>query len=284
MDAVIAYDPMYAAYAFSVLGCQGFAIGGGDAESAKYTSVKYRGNVGDMFWVAAQVQVGGYDMGNGNQQAFGLQAGKDFNLGPYGNLWIDAIYSNDKGAVNATALSAPQNALFPGTLGAIISDNNSFLLAVRYTYQQIKVMAGAEFITLANPKSPVTATFTGIAGIPVTFAPGATNPLNQTQYNNPEHLTITWVGGRYAFTEKVEAGIAYYHYQQNSFGPTFCNTTATPKCSGSLDAFSMNAVWKAMPKLDIYGGFLYSEVHNGMASGYLNTAMIAPTVGLRFRW
>jgi len=284
MDAVIAYDPMYAAYAFSVLGCQGFAIGGGDAESAKYTSVKYRNTIGNLFWIGAQVQVGGYDMGNGNQAAYGFQIGKDFDMGSYGKLWIDAIYSNDKGAVNATALSAAQNLLFPGTLGAIISDNSSVMFVAKYTYRQIKLFGGLEMITLANPKSPVTATFTGIAGIPITFAPGATNPLNQTNYTNPEHLTIAWTGARYAFTEALDAGLAYYRYQQNSFGAAFCNTAATGKCSGFLNAVGFDIVWKATKKLDLYAGFLYSEVRNGMASGYLNTTDWAPTAGLRFRW
>jgi predicted porin len=286
MDAAIAYDPMYAAYAFSMLGCQGFAVGGGDPESAKYTSVKYRASIGNLFWVAAQVQVGGYDLGNGNQSAYGLQVGKDFDLGAYGKLWLDAIYSNDKGAVAAALLSPAQNLLFPGTLGATISDNNSVMLLAKYAYQKIKLFAGFEFITLANPTSPVSATFAGIAGIPITFAPaaGTNNPLNQTNYTNPEHLQITWTGGRYSFTETVDAALAYYRYQQNSFGPVPCNTIASPKCSGSLNAVGFDVEWRAHKKLTLYAGFLYSEVRNGLASGYLNTTDFAPTVGLRFRW
>jgi predicted porin len=286
MDAVIAYDPVYAGCAFSVLGCQGFAIGGGDAESAKYTSLKYRTNVGDFFWVAAQVQIGGYDLGNSNQSAYGFQLGKDFNLGAYGKLWFDALYSADKGAVAASPLNQAQNLLFPGTLNASISDNNSWMLAAKYAYLNIQLFAGYEFITYANPVSPVTANFTGIAGIPITFAPGAgaNNPVTQADFPHPEHLQIMWVGGRYSFTEKMDAAIAYYRYQQNSFGAVFCNTNVSPKCSGSLDAVGFDIEWKAAKKLTLYAGFLYSEVHNGLASGYLNSADFSPTVGLRFRW
>ena len=46
LDGVIAYDPMGASYAFSVIGWQGTAVGGGDTEDARIsTAMKYRVDV-----------------------------------------------------------------------------------------------------------------------------------------------------------------------------------------------------------------------------------------------
>ena len=95
------------------------------------------------------------------------RSARTFDFGAYGKLSLDAIYTEDKGAVAPAALSAAANLKFPGTLAATISDNNSVMLLAKYTYHQLRVYAGYEYITFKNPSSPVTTGFTGIAGIPI---------------------------------------------------------------------------------------------------------------------
>ena len=71
--------------------------------------------------------------------------------------------------------------------------------------------AGYEYITFANPSTPVTTGFTGIAGIPFAFA-----DITQAAFAfHDEHLQIMWTGARYALRHNFDAGIAYYHYDQN---------------------------------------------------------------------
>ena len=107
---------MGASYAFSVIGWQGTAVGGGRTEDARIsTAVKYRVDVGDWFRLGAIYQVGGYDQNNATQGEWGAQIGKDINFGAYGKLSLDAIYTVDKGAVTSSPLTAAQNLLFPGT-------------------------------------------------------------------------------------------------------------------------------------------------------------------------
>jgi hypothetical protein len=77
---------------------------------------------------------------------------------------------------------------------------------------------------------------------------------------------------------------AYYHYHQNSFGAVSCSTTAKSTCSGAADAVGFAVDWKFAAKFDAYAGFLYSQVDNGLANGYLHHSTIDPTVGLRFRF
>jgi predicted porin len=280
LDGVIGYDPMGAAYAFSVIGWQGIAVGGGDTEDARLTSVKYRINVGDnWFRVGALAQIGGYDANNGTQSAYAVQLGKDFDAGSYGKFSADAIYTNDKGAVAAGTLSAAQNALYPNTLSATISDNQSFMLLGKYTYDKLRLFAGYEYIDFRNPSSPLTSGFTSISGYAVAFP-----AINQAAYYHDEHLQIMWLGARYAVTSTVDAGVAYYHYNQNSYGKAYCANTSAATCAGTLNAASFNVDWKFAAKFDVYAGMMYSSVQNGLASGYLHSSNFAPTAGLRFRF
>jgi predicted porin len=283
LDGVNAYDPMGGSYAFSVIGWQGTAVGGGDTEDARIsTAVKYRVNVGDnWFRLGAIYQVGGYENNNGTQGEWGAQIGKDFDFGAYGKLSLDAIYTEDKGAVKAAALSAAQNLAFPGTLAATVSDDNSVMLLAKYTYQKLRIYGGYEYITFANPTTPLTTGFTGIAGIPIAFA-----DITQTGFKINEHLQISWAGARYAITPTLDAGIAYYHYDQNSFHVGgFCNSaTVASSCSGQLNAASFDIDWQFAKKFDLYAGVMYSAVAGGLANGYQVFNNWAPTAGLRFRF
>jgi predicted porin len=283
LDGVNAYDPMGGSYAFSVIGWQGTADGGGDTEDARIsTSVKYRADVGDnWFRIGAMTQIGGYDNNNATQGEYGFQVGKDFDLGASGKLSLDGIWTYDKGAVKSTALAAGSAAYAadPYTLGATISDDQSVMLLAKYTYQKLKLYGGYEFISMANPSSPLTSGFTDVAGIPVLFS-----NISQASFVNDEHLQIMWTGARYAFTSTLDAGVAYYHYDQNSYGKTFCTNTSASTCAGTLDAVSINVDWQFAKKFDAYAGVMYSQVHNGLANGYLYTNNWAPTAGLRFRF
>jgi predicted porin len=281
LDGVNAYDPMGGSYAFSVIGWQGTAVGGGDTEDARIsTAVKYRVNVGDnWFRLGAMYQVGGYDNNNATQGEWGAQIGKDFDFGAYGKLSVDAIYTEDKGAVKAAALSAAQNLAAPGTLAATISDDNSVMLLAKYTYQKLRIYGGYEYITFANPSTLATPGFNGIAGIPMQF-------LSQTTFGINEHLQISWTGARYSITPTLDAGIAYYHYDQNSFHVGgFCNSaTIASSCSGQLNAASFDIDWQFAKKFDIYAGVMYSAMAGGLANGFQVFNNWAPTAGLRFRF
>ena len=283
LDGVNAYDPMGGSYAFSVIGWQGTAVGSGDTENARIsTAVKYRLNVGDdWFRIGAMAQVGGYEQNNAAQGEYGAQIGKDFDFGASGKLSVDGIFTYDKGAVKAASLAAGSAAFAaaPDTLAATISDNTSGMLLAKYTYQKLKLFAGYEFISFANPSSPLTSDFTNIAGIPVLFG-----NISQTGFVHDEHLQIMWTGARYAFTSTLDGGVAYYHYDQNSFGKTFCGDNSASTCAGTLDAVSVNVDWKFAKKFDVYAGMMFSQVRNGLANGYLFRSNLAPTAGLRFQF
>ena len=76
--------------------------------------------------------------------------------------------------------------------------------------------------------------------------------ITQTAFAVNEHLQIEWAGARYAITPTLDAGVAYYHYDQNSFHVGgFCNSAAVAgSCAGQLNAVSFNIDWQAAKKLD----------------------------------
>jgi predicted porin len=280
LDGVIGYDPMGVSYAYSVIGWSGLTAGVGDTEDARSsTAVKYRVDMGP-FRASALYQLGGYDLDNGAQSVVQGGVGADFDGGGYGKLSVDAIYSYDKGAVSSAPLSTPALAAkYPGTIAATISDDTGVMLLAKYTYSQVKLYGGFEYIEFQNPSHPQLTNFTNIAGIPVNAA-----NITNTAYTNHRIQDVMWFGARYAFTTTFDIGAAYYHYIQHSYAKTYCDNTSAGSCAGTLDAVSFDMDWQFAKKFDAYAGVMYSEVHNGLASGYLHTNNLAPTAGVRFRF
>ncbi len=286
LDGVIAYDPMGASYAFSPIGYSGLTAGAGDTEDARYTTaIKYRVDAG-MFRAAGLYQFGGYELNNATQGAYELQVGGDFDGGAYGKLSLDAIYTRDKDAVSSAPLTAAQNLVHPGTLAATISDDTSVMLLAKYTYNQVKLYSGYEHITFQNPSNPQLTSFTDIGGYTAVYT-GVGGQINNVAYTTNRIMQIMWVGGRYAFTDTLDAGVAYYHYIQNNYaGPASCATfgSSSSHCAGTMDAVSFDVDWKFAKKFDVYAGLMFSEMNNGLANGYLYHTNIDPTAGIRFRF
>ncbi len=285
LDGVIEYDPMGAAFAYSVIGWSGQTAGVGNTEDARIsTSAKYRGHFGN-FRYSAIYQFGGYSLNNGAQAEVEAGVGADFSLGAYGGLSVDAIYGYDKGAVASAPLSPALNLINPGTLAATISDDQGVMLLGKWSKDQFKLSGGYELIASSNPTSPQLSTFTDIAGYTVVYnADPKKSDINNSFFPRTRYLQSMWIGGRYAITPTLDTGVAYYHYIQNSFGVKSCSNSSSPTCSGTLDGYSWDVDWQFSKKFDVYAGVFYSQVNNGLSAGYLHGENLAPTAGLRFRF
>jgi hypothetical protein len=86
----------------------------------------------------------------------------------------------------------------------------------------------------------------------------------------------------------VAASLTYQ--RQNDFlpAPKICIGSginiSSPKCAGSQSAISFLIDYKPVPRADLYGGLMLSNVYGGLASGYSKPQNIDPTVGLRIRF
>ena len=277
LDGVIAYDPMSASGAFSVIGFQGATAGGGDTENARLdNSLKYTVNLGP-FRAAAAAQLS--PNGDGSRNIVQGQVGVDY-LG----LSLDAIVGHVKDAISAAPLAvgfvptATQLAQAgSGLVAGTVSDNTSLMLLARYGIGPVKLYAGYENIRFVNPTVPLPVGSTIIGGYTL-------GTVSNTGFPNARDLQVFWTGAKYAVRPDVDLVAAYYHQQQNSFGPVSCSNASLATCSGQLDAVSLLVDYRFAKRFDAYAGAMYSQVSNGLASGFLNKSTIDPTVGLRFQF
>jgi len=291
LDAVFAYDPMGASYAFSPLGWQGITCGVGDTEDCRFTtSVKYRGEIG-QFRVAGLWQFGGYSLNNASTGAYQLQLGGDIPNLAGGTLSLDAIGSYVQNAVSVSLAGNTLPAVLPQVLTATLSDNSSVMLLAKYANGPLKLFGGYEFIRYAPPSNPYAAGagFSDIAGDFVCAGCAAINNtnINSTAFNAGDKLfNVVWVGVKYAVTADLDVTAAYYFNYQPTYGaPVNCSpATTSPTCHGTLNAVSLAVDWQFEKKFDAYAGLMFSQVDGGLASGYLHRNTIDPTVGLRFRF
>ena len=277
-DAISTYDPIYNSYAFSLIGFSGTAAGSGSTEDTRWdNSVKYLYNYGP-FRVGGQYQFGGTV--TRNDIGYSADVGFDFE-----GLSIDGVYTHKKDEISESSLSAAQvlTASAAGfditkTLAATISDNDSYTIAARYNWDKFKFFGGFEYIKSANPSSPIFQGAVNIGGYQI-YAP------NNTAFTKNRDQDIAWVGARYAATAKLEIDAAYYYLHQNSYATganAGCDDTRASNCSGDEHVFSLVADYHFSKKFDTYAGVTYSEVLNGLASGFYHNNNFAPTVGVRY--
>ncbi len=281
LDGTIKYDPNYNATAFGLLGASNTYSGGGAQEDNRLDStLKYSIDFDHWVHLGALYKFN-ESIGSANT-AFQANFG-----GEYAGASIDAYYSKENSAITATSLTAAQVAQLPAlghsisnSLAATISDNTAYALMSLYKIDPLKFFAGYERITYANPRTPISAGFNNIGDYVLAF-------VTNNAYNNSKTVRVYWTGVRYAIIPHLELTAAYYGYRQNAYGTgtqAGCTTIEHSVCSGSFEAYVIDADYRFNLHFDAYLGAMYSGVHNGVASGYLSTTNINPTVGVRYKF
>jgi predicted porin len=280
-EGTIKYDPNYNATAFGLLGASNTYSGGGSSEGNRLDStVKYSIRFDDLVHIAALYKF------NGSNGAANTALQTDIGA-EYGGLSIDGYYSKLNSAITATSLSVAQVAQLPtlgysgqNSLAGTISDNTTYSLMLLYRFHPLKFFAGYLHIVYANPETPLKAGFTDIGGYVLAF-------VNNNAYSIERTLKVYWTGVRYSISPNFELTAAYYGYRQNAYGTgsqAGCSTSAYSTCSGIFEAFSFDADYHFNKHFDAYAGAMYSGVHDGVASGYLHTTNINPTIGVRYKF
>jgi predicted porin len=281
MEGVIKYDPNYNASAFGLLGASNTYSGGGSQETNRLDStVKYAVSFDDRVHLGALYKLNG-SRGSANT-AFQANLGADF-----ARASVDAYYSKVDSAITATSLNGTQVAKLPklgysvsDSLAATISDNTAYALMALYRLEQLKLFAGYTYIKYDNPKTPLNAGFINIGGYVLAF-------VNNSAYENSKKVQVYWAGVRYTVIPRLDLTAAAYGVHQNAYGTgtqAGCSTNAYGTCSGTIEAFSFDADYRFNVHFDAYVGAMYSGVHDGMASGYLSTTNINPTIGVRYKF
>ena len=268
LDGFSKYDPQNSSPSFSVIGYSGFAPGGGATETARFDSaLRYNYATGPIrVSYLHNFKLNTFFPGSADQLDVG---------GDYKGFSADVTYSHISDAVSESSLSAAQNTAHPGTLAATISDDTAWVFEGKYTYGKAQFYGAVERIEMANPSDPLPVGLRGIGGYVI-------SAINNTAYVNHRVEYVSWMGVRYAVTDKLQVTGAYYRYDQNSFKGNGCSDTSASSCSGTLQDFSVVADYRLTKRFDVYGGLNHSAVADGLASGFLHTSSAAPVVGIRF--
>ena len=102
-------------------------------------------------------------------------------------------------------------------------------------------------------------------------------------YAEHKILRVFWTGVKYTLRDNLDIAGAYYHYYQNDYNTSPCTDggLSASSCRGTLNAFSAMVSYRPAKRVEAYGGFLWSQVTGGLASGYLYRVNFAPTIGMR---
>jgi predicted porin len=281
LDGTIKYDPNYNATAFGLLGASNTYSGGGAQEDNRLDStVKYVYRFEDWVHAAALYKLSG---GNGSANTvFQADLG-----GAYAGASVDAYYSKENSAITATSLTAAQVTQLPAlgyspskSVAASISDNTAYALMALYKIEQFKLFGGFEYLKYTNPHTPLKAGFEDIGDYVLAF-------VNNNAFSTSKLIRVYWSGVRYSVNQALDLTAAYYGYGQSAFASgalANCKSTVNSACSGSLDAYSIDADYRFNPHFDAYAGAMYSGVHDGVANGYLHATNINPTIGVRYKF
>jgi predicted porin len=272
LQALTSYDPQSLSYAFSFLGYSGFNGGAGSTQGARWdNSIKYGLNSGPVH-VAAMFSNGGEDTGILGH-AYAFQAGVTIQ-----QFGLDAVYENEKGAVNLRSSfdNAGVNPVPTPGLAAYISDDESYNIMGKYTFEfgdsklkdKLIVYAGYSHIQKSH------ADYNGDGAAEGSY------PIDVgININNAAVYNMEWVGARYAFSSGWQFVGAFYHITQNSWTigltPTGTQglgcTAAGLLCAGDFNEASFVADYIINKHYDVYGGVNYSDVTDGLANGFVGT-------------
>ena len=270
LDALTQYDPQALSYAFSFLGYSGFEAGAGSTEGARWdNAIKYAFQSGP-FHATAMYSSGGSDTGLLGKSYAG-QIGVS-----YAKWSIDAIYQNEKSAVNLRSSfdNAANPTPSPG-LAAYISNDTSYNLMGKYTFefgdagQKDKLTLFAGYSHLQKAHGDYT-TGSAQGNYPISVG---------ININDAAVYNVEWLGAKYALPSGWNFTGAVYHITQNSWtiGLGLAGSqnlgcgAAGLLCSGAFTEASAVADYVINKHYDLYGGVNYSQVTDGLANGFSGT-------------
>jgi predicted porin len=278
LDALALYDPQSLSYAFSFLGYSGFDGGAGSTEGARWdNSAKYSYTNGPAHAAIA------YSNGGADTGVLGHAYGIDVGATLFGAS-VEGVYQHENGAVNLrSSFDNVPNPLTNGGLAAYASNDTSWNLMGKYLFDFGAGAIGADGKSVPSDKLTAYIGFSHIKKAHSNESSGSA----QGDYlidiginvNDPAQYTLEWLGAKYAMASGWTFSAAYYHAHQNSWTIGLLSTgtqgigcvDAGLLCGGSFNEASVSADYTFTKHLDAYAGVNYSNVTDGLASGYAGT-------------
>ncbi len=299
-EGIGTYDPNHGAYAFSLIGYSGGALGGvGTTETTRWdNSAKYVYQYGPLHGAVM------YSWGGQDTSIFGDAYGANIG-GTYKGLSIDAYYEKENAVVGISPSATAIN-----TLSGTVTNNEAWVLMSKYTYDlgggfkdegpsgKLTFFGGYAHIDMSNPDHLQNyyngySTLNGY-GVTLTSAANA--------FGSDKILQTEWVGASYETGKWTFTG-AYYHENQNTYltvagagCTTGSNVTkvngvnvsnaiqAASNCSGDINFGSFVVDYRFDKHFDVYAGVSTDAINGGLGSGYLANTNTSVVTGLRMKF
>jgi len=272
LDALLVYDPQSLSYAFSYFGYSGTVGGAGSTEAARWD------NSGRYWWQNPNFHVGiMYSNGGADTGIIGKSYAGQLGI-TFAGFSADAVYENEKGAVNLrSSFDNGANPLPSPGLAAYVSDDTSYSLMAKYTFD-----LGSE---AQKDKLTLYAGYSHIEKAHADYTSGdaqGSYPIDVgININSSAIYNVEWAGVRYAFASGLNLVASFIHIDQNSW-TIGLGTTGTEGvgcsaagllCAGDFweSAFVVDYLFNK--HYDVYAGVNYSEVTDGLANGFPGTTV-----------
>jgi predicted porin len=195
-------------------------------------------------------------------------------------------YQSTTNSINTNPINGANLIPTTNTLYGIVTDNDAFMGAARYTLDRFKFYAGYEYIRQTNPANPLGVGATDQGGYILSV-------VEDNNLDSPKIVQIWWTGVKYAYNDKTDITFSWYGQAQNDFRePSTCSTAAgfRSSCAGDLEEGSLYMDHHFTKRFDGFAGLAYSFVTGGLAIAiphgpgvpYVHNSNYAPTIGGRF--
>lgn len=257
-DVLTVYDPVQYSQQFSLLGASGgYGGSGGISEDSRVDdSLKYKNSFGP-------VKVALLYKPNGTPGATSAKSAAGFSVGyEQGNLGIQTAYQSFTDALKGSISTVV------GDVKVTAYDNAAYTIAAKYKLNDAAtVKVGYESFTLKGASDPITS-FT-YYGKPVDNA-------HSSSYAGPDQTSdITWVGGDYNFTDRLNVAAGYYDVSSKAYIGT---------AAGGAHYFSLLADYTLNKHLDTYAGIMAISFSGSQVTSTQASSNQIAGIGARFKF
>jgi len=307
-DTLVTYDPL-ASYGFSQIGYNGTFTGQGSPETSFVdSSIKYLKDYKHFSTELIYAQ----------PRSDARQFGQGMVGVVYPNFSVSAIGGAGTDQLLISSLAGAAN-LGSQFLGAKVFDTTMYGFFGKYVFHigrhkvpaeksfdaKLTLSGGYDHIDISNPTAggwaPGHTTIGGYSIGPVysTNGLGGGGIVNYGFTGGDRIVKVYFGGLKIEPRPRWTFGLAYYRYDQSSFGlgvpnlpgivaPAYstvaCSGNAFANCSGAMQSGSFRTDYQWSKNVNLYAGVAYSRVDNGFAYGFIKTSTADPMVGARFYW
>jgi len=276
------YDPVQFGTLVSPLGFSGSYGGGmGISENVRQdNSLKYSGKNGDWSYGVM------YKFGNqAGSTSFGTAKGitVEYQNGPFS---AGIVYQTSTDALKTDAGS---------TVAVQAYDTKGYAFALRYKLNNAaRVSAGVQRYALQAASDKIAISSTSSSYINVASDYNVTVSKAQSYTGTDQGVTVTFLGGDYDVSDKLNIAAGYYHVALDSYtysldAGSSTAVTSTPVASGDVSYISFLADYKLSKRTDIYGGAMVGNFSGAQSatlqkdgSYYSNNSVV--TIGMRHKF